>query len=176
MTDLTADPKDLLSDLEEAREALRWFKPRWSALGGGTIRLDVAMACYKAGADMVPPSRDHKFYEPPCPNCATHARVNLLIAQQNADLRNVLSDLHEAGVIPDTLRSRVNDLLDLYAKLHAWYAEKRSEFEAAYAEQASLKRIETSDIQWTSAQEAAIDAALEQSQAACGSEVARAAE
>ncbi|MFL7901548.1 hypothetical protein ACJ41P_10475 [Azospirillum argentinense] len=114
------------------------------------------------------------FYEPPCPNCATHARVSYLLAHQNADLRNVLSDLVEAGVIPEALRSRVNDVLDLYAKPHAWYHEMRIEVEAEHALDRAL--LEALAIEWVSTQGDAIDAALERSQAACGSEVARAAE
>lgn len=46
--------QEALERLAEAQEALRWFKPRWSALGGDRIRLDVAKACIDAGCSMLP--------------------------------------------------------------------------------------------------------------------------
>ncbi|MFC5353529.1 hypothetical protein [Azospirillum himalayense] len=71
-----------------------------------------------------------------------HARVNMLLASQNADLREVLSDLHEAGVIPDALRSRSTELLDLYAKPHAWYREYRAGVEREHARASLVRAVE----------------------------------
>lgn len=88
-----------------------------------------------------------------------HGGVNLLLARQNADLRDVLSDIVTEAGIPASLESRVTELLDLYAKPHAWYREYRAEVEREHARASLVRAVEP------------ICAVM--SRAACGSEVAR---
>lgn len=62
-----------------------------------------------------------------------HAGVNLLLARQNADLRDVLSDIVTEAGIPASLESRVTAALDIHAAPHRWYGKYRAEVEAGYA-------------------------------------------
>lgn len=62
-----------------------------------------------------------------------HGRVNLLLARQNADLRDVLSDIVTEAGIPASLESRVTAALDIHAAPHRWYGKYRAEVEAGCA-------------------------------------------